>query len=136
MVIYLTYSVYFLHWSNCETNKMNLSTLQIPHISQINMVIYLTHSVWFLHWYNCEITQMNFSEIANTVCLLKLLLNNRMYPQSTHIIRYEIVSALCNIKIVKQPKWIFLKYLTQYVGLSQSMKTKCFPNQHGNLSNI
>ena len=43
----------------------------------------LTHSVFIFTWSNHENNWMNISEMANTVCLLKVLFYDQMYPKST-----------------------------------------------------
>ena len=47
----------------------------------------------------------------------------------------HIVSALIIGQIVKQPRWILVKYLTQCVCLNKFSMTKCFPNKHNKLDN-
>ena len=45
------------------------------------------------------------------------------------------MSSLCTGQIVKQPKLLFVKYLTQFVCLIHSSMTKRTPNQQGDLAN-
>ena len=45
---------------------------------------------------------MNLREIANTVCLLKSLSNDQMYPKSTHYLTYDIVTDIFTDMNVKR----------------------------------
>ena len=48
----------------------------------------------------------------------------------------QIVSDLFIGQIVKQPEWILVKNITQYVCLSNYSMANCTPNQHCKQNNI
>ena len=84
---------------------------------------------------SCKTNWMNLSELANTVCLLKSLFSYRMYTQSAHSFLQDIVSALCNDKIMNQSKRILVKYLAHFVSLTYLSTNSCNPNQQNNSDN-
>ena len=62
-----------------------------------------------MNWSNHETTKNKFCEIANTMCLLKSLLNEQMYHKSKYSTILHIVSDFPTGIIVKQPKLILVK---------------------------
>ena len=79
---------------------------------------------------------MHFIKIANTVCLLKSLLNEQMYPKSTQLIISHIVSAVFTGHNMKLPECILLKKLTQSVFLNHCSMTKFTPTWHIIFANL
>ena len=67
---------------------------------------------------------MNLSEIANKVYLFKPLSEDKILPKSTEKVLYHIVYAFSTDQIIKQPKRILVKDLTQCVLLNHSSMNK------------
>ena len=56
---------------------------QLQNIHTINTVTWLSQNVIVMHQLNVETIKMNLREITNSVCLIKSLLNDKMYPKTT-----------------------------------------------------
>ena len=72
---------------------------------------------------------MNLSEIDNTVYLLKSLSNAQIYPNSTWLNSYIILSSLFTGQIVKKIEKILVEYIAQFFLLNHFAMTICTPIQ-------
>ena len=71
---------------------------------------------------------MNLSEIDNTVYLLKSLSNAQIYPNSTWLNSYIILSSLFTGQIVKKIENILVEYIAQFFFIKSFCNDHMYPN--------
>ena len=104
-----THSIKYLTHSVCFDYR------SIPKLNQNQLSKWLTQSVCFYYWSIIKSTQNKVIKIANTECLIQLLLIYRIKPTSTKFNISHRVYTLITGQLSNEPKIHLVKYLTQTV---------------------